>query len=132
MATKKPTNAKKKKNIKLSIWTLYVKTSLNNTIVTLTDEKWNKVSWGGTGLAGFKWSKESTPYAAEVLARDLLKEARDTFWLKEIGIVLKGLGLGRDWVFKAVNDLGGIDIKYIRENTGIQFWGCKWSRPRRG
>ncbi len=122
---------KKKKSIKLPAWKLYVQTSNNNTIVTLTDEKWNKVSWGWTWLAWFKWTKESTPYAAEVLARDILKDARDSYWLKEIWIHLKWLWLWRDWVFKAVNDVGWIDITYIKESTPIQFGWCRWRRQKR-
>ncbi len=131
MAKKKTTASKKKKNIKLPFWKLYVKTTFNNTIVTLTDENGNKVAWGWTGLLWFKWTKKSTPYAAEVLTKEILKEARDNWGLKEIGIVFKGLGLGRDWVFKAINDLWGIDIMWIREDTPIQFGGCKRPRPRR-
>jgi small subunit ribosomal protein S11 len=110
---------------------LYVKTTFNNTIVTLTDENGNKVAGGGTGLLGFKGTKKSTPYAAEVLTKEILKEARDNWGLKEIGVIFKGLGLGRDGVFKAINDLGGIDIMWIREDTPIQFGGCKRPRPRR-
>lgn len=131
MAKKGTVSSKKKKNIKLSSWKLCVQTSSNNTIITLTDDTWNKISWGGTWLAWFKWSKESTPYAAEVLTRDILKEARDNYWLKEISIIFKGIWLARDWVFKAVNDLWGIDILLIKENTPVQFGGCRWYRPKR-
>jgi small subunit ribosomal protein S11 len=68
---------KKKKSTKIASGILYVKTTENNTIVTLTDEKGNKVSGSGTGSAGFKGAKENTPYAAEVLTKNVLKEARD-------------------------------------------------------
>jgi len=131
MAKKKISTTKKKKNIKLPFGKLYVKTTFNNTIVTLTDENGNKISGGGTWLLGYKWTKKSTPYAAEMLTKQILKEARDQFWLKEIGIIFKGLGLWRDGVFKAINDLGGIDIMWIREETPIQFGWCKRPRPRR-
>jgi small subunit ribosomal protein S11 len=92
--------AKKKKNIKISKGILHVHTSENNTIVTLSDEKGNKVLGNGTGHVGFKGAKENTPYAAEVLTKNLLKIARDDMGLKEIGIVFKGVGMGRDGVFK--------------------------------
>ena len=132
MAKKKTvTSKKKKKNIKLPFWKLYVKTTFNNTIVTLTDEGWNKIAGGWTGLLGFRWTKKSTPYAAEVLTKQILKEARDNYWLKEIWIIFKGLGLWRDGVFKAINDLWWIDIMWIREATPIQFGWCRRSRPRR-
>ena len=129
MATKKST-AKKKKNIKLASGLLHVQTSPNNTIVTLTDENGNKVLGGGTGLVGYKGSKQSTPYAAEVLTKEILQEAKN-YGLNQIAIIFKGTGLSRDGVFKAVNDLGGIDITYIKEATPIQFGGCKGKRQRR-
>jgi small subunit ribosomal protein S11 len=129
MATKKST-AKKKKNIKLAYGLLHVQTTPNNTIVTLTDENGNKVLGGGTGLVGYKGSKQSTPYAAEVLTKEILSEAKN-YGLNQIAIIFKGTGLSRDGVFKAVNDLGGIDITFIKEATPIQFGGCKGKRQRR-
>ncbi len=123
--------SKKKKNIKLPSWKLHVVTTFNNTIITLTDEVWNKIIWGWTWLAWFKWTKESTPYAAEVLTSNLIRQARDHFWLKELAIIVKWLWMWRDWVFKAINDLWGVEISYIRENTPIQFGWCKWVRPKR-
>lgn len=131
MVKKKSVSAKKKKNIKLPSGKLFIQTSVNNTLVTLTDDNWNKVLGWGTWLAGFKWTKKSTPYAAEMLTKDMIKEARDNYWLKEIWITVKGLWLWRDWVFKAINDLGWVDIMYIHEKTAIQFGWCKWKRPKR-
>jgi len=90
MAAKK-TTAKKKKNIKLSYGLLHVKTTPNNTIVTLTDENGNKILWGGTGLVGYKGSKQSTPYAAEVLTKEILSQAKQ-FGLTQVGIIFKGIG----------------------------------------
>ncbi len=131
MAKKRNLLSKKKKSVKLPVGKLYVNATFNNTILTITDEKWNKVSGGWTGKAGFKGTKESTPFAAEVLAKQLLSEARDEFWLKEVGLILRWLWLWREWVFKAINDIWGIDIMYIRENTPLQFGWCKRPRPRR-
>jgi len=132
MVAKKTTKStsKKKKNIKLAYGLLHVKTSPNNTIVTLTDENGNKILGGGTGLVGYKGSKQSTPYAAEVLTKEILQEAKG-YGLNQIAIIFKGTGLARDGIFKAINDLGGIDIQYIKEATPIQFGGCKWKRQRR-
>ena len=132
MVAKKTTKntSKKKKNIKLAYGLLHVKTSPNNTIVTLTDENGNKILGGGTGLVGYKGSKQSTPYAAEVLTKEILQEAKG-YGLNQIAIIFKGTGLSRDGIFKAINDLGGIDIQYIKEATPIQFGGCKWKRQRR-
>ncbi len=126
-----PTKKAKKKNIKLVTGILYVTTTSNNTHVTLTDAQGNKVSGGATGMKGFKWAKESTPYAAEVLARDVLKEAKDSFGLKELSIIMRWVWLGREGVFKWLNDVWGIDILSIHERTAIQFGGCQGIRPKR-
>jgi len=131
MAATTKDKVKKKKGTKISSGILYVKTTENNTIVTLTDENGNKVSGSGTGSAGFKGAKENTPYAAEVLTKNVLKEARDDRGLKQIGVVFRGAGMGRDGVFKAINDLGLIDIMYIKEETAIQHGGVKGIRPKR-
>jgi ribosomal protein S11 len=64
------------------------------------------------------------------LTKELLKEAQ-ALWLKEIGLVFRGTGMARDWVFKAINEIGVIDIQYIKEETPVQFGGCKWLRPKR-
>lgn len=128
---KKKQTVKKKKNIKLISWKLYVLTTFNNTIVTLTDENWNKISWWWTWLMWFKWTKKSTPYAAEVLTKQILKEAKEQYWLKELWIIFKWAWLARDAIFKAINDTWWIEIIYIKEATPIQFGWCKRPRPRR-
>lgn len=129
-AKAKATTPKKKKDLKIDSWILHVKTTDNNTILTLIDENGNKVLGGGTGKLGYKGSKKSTPYAAEVLTKQLLKEAQ---WLglKEIGVIFRWTWLARDGVFKGINEIGLIDIKYIKEDTAIQFGGCKWKRQKR-
>jgi len=129
MAVKR-TAKKKKKDLKISSWVLHIHTTMNNTIVTLSDENWNKIVWGWTWSLWYKWAKKNTPYAAEVLTKQLLKEAQ-WYGLKEIGIIVKGTGMARDGVFKAINEIGLIDIKYIKEATPIQFGWCKWKRPKR-
>ncbi|MFA6255698.1 MAG: 30S ribosomal protein S11 [Candidatus Absconditabacterales bacterium] len=126
----KPATPKKKKDLKLDSGVLHVQTTDNNTILTLVDDNGNKVLGSGTGKLGYKGSKKSTPYAAELLTKQILKEAQ-SFGLKEIGVIFRGCGLARDGVFKAINEIGLIDIKYINENTAIQFGGCKGKRKKR-
>ena len=120
----------KKKDIKVVSGVLHVHTTSNNTLITLIDQEGNKILGGGTGKVGYKGSKKSTPYAAEVLTKQILKDGQG-YGLKEIGIVFKGIGMAREGVFKAINEVGVIDIAYIKEQTGIQFGGCKGERPRR-
>jgi small subunit ribosomal protein S11 len=130
MAAKEKTSSKKKKDIKIVSGILKVTTTENNTLIILIDEQGNKIVGWGTGLLGYKWAKKNTPYAAEVLTKHLLKEAQG-FGLKEVSIIFKGIGLARDGVFKAINEIGLIDIQSIRESTSIQFGGVKGTRPKR-
>lgn len=120
----------KKKDIKVVSGVLHVHTTSNNTLITLIDQEGNKILGGGTGKVGYKGSKKSTPYAAEVLTKQILKDGQG-YGLKEIGIVFRGIGMAREGVFKAINEVGVIDIAYIKEQTGIQFGGCKGERPKR-
>ena len=120
----------KKKDIKVVSGVLHVHTTSNNTLITLIDQEGNKILGGGTGKVGYKGSKKSTPYAAEVLTKQILKDGQG-YGLKEIGIVFTGIGMAREGVFKAINEVGVIDIAYIKEQTGIQFGGCKGERPKR-
>lgn len=122
--------AKAKKDLKISSGILHVMTSENNTIITLTTDKWDKVVGGGTWLVWYKGAKQNTPYAAEVLTKHIVKQA-EGLWLKEVGIVFRGPGMARDGVFKGINELGTVNILYIKEDTGIQFGGCKGYRPKR-
>ncbi|HPC34055.1 MAG TPA: 30S ribosomal protein S11 [Candidatus Absconditabacterales bacterium] len=128
MASPKKTN--KKKDIKITSGVLHVNTTQNNTLIVLTDNDGNKIIGGGTGLLGYKGAKKDTPYAAEMLTKNILKEAQG-FGLKEIGLVIKGIGMARDGVFKAINEVGLIDLLYIKETTPIQFGGVKGIRPKR-
>lgn len=121
---------KKKKDIKIQIGVLHVHTSQNNTIVTLTDLYGNKVYGWGSGLVWFKWTKQNTPYAAEMVAKQVIQEGKK-YGLEKVGIRFKGIGLGREGVFKAINESWSIEIDYICEATPIQHGGCKGTRPKR-
>ena len=122
---------KKKKYPKIASGLLHVKTSSNNTIISLTDDNGNLIIWCGAGRVGFKGSKKSSAYAAEQAAKHILNEAKANCGLKELGVICKWVGLGRDGAFKAINELGGIDIKYILEATPLRFGGTKGKRPKR-
>ncbi len=130
MAVKDKASPKKKKDIKITSGILKVTTTENNTLIILVDDNGNKIVGGGTWLMWYKWAKQNTPYAAEVLTKHLLKEAQG-FGLKEIWIIFKGVGLAREGVFKAINEIGLIDIQYIKEATPLQFGGVKWVRPKK-
>ena len=120
----------KKKDIKITSGLLYVKTTTNNTLITLSDNEGNKILGWGTWLLWYKWAKKSTPYAAEVLVKSMIKEAQ-WYGLKEIWVVFNWVGMARDGVFKGINEVGLVDILYIKEATPIQFGGVKGKRPKR-
>ncbi len=120
----------KKKTIKITSWVLYVKTTSNNTLIALSDKEGNKLLGGGTWLVWNKWAKKSTPYAAEILTKSILKDAQN-YGLTELWVVFRWSGMARDGVFKAINEIGLIDIAYIKEDTPIQFGWCKGKRPKR-
>lgn len=125
-----PKKGKKKKDIKVTTGTLVVNTTKNNTLITLSDQDGNKLLGWGTGLLWYKWAKKNTPYAAEVLTKQILKEAQN-YGLKEVGLILRWVWMARDGVFKAINEIWLIDLLYIKEATPVQFGGCKGKRPKR-
>jgi len=125
-----PKKWNKKKDVKITSWVLHVNTTTNNTLIALTDGEGNKILGWGTWLLWYKWAKKDTPYAAEMLTKSILKEAQN-YGLKEIWLVLKWIGMARDGVFKAINEIGLIDLLYIKETTPIQFGWVKWIRPKR-
>lgn len=129
MAAQKKTIQKKKKDIKISAWILYIKTTNNNTIITLSGANGASILSMGTGTQWFKGYKKSTPFAAEMLAKEVLKEGKG-YGLERVGIVFKGTGMAREGVFKAINETGLVEIDYIKEATAIQFGGCKRPRPK--
>ena len=131
MAPKKNTVVKKKKYPKIASGLIKIRTTSNNTIINFSDNNGDTIMSWGTWTVGFKWTKESSAYAAEVLAKKILTEAKNSCGLKEIWVVMKGTGLGREGFFKAINEVGGIEIMYIKENTAIQFGGVKGIRPKR-
>ena len=130
MAQKK-TVSKKKKDIKLSSWILHVRTTSNNTHITLSDTNWNKVLGGWTWTQWFKGAKKSTPFAAETLARKIFEDAK-SIWLETITLVFAWVGMAREGVFKAINELAwSVELISIQEKTWIQFGWVKWTRPKR-
>jgi len=125
-----PKKGKKKKDIKITSWLLYVRTTSNNTLITLSDNDGNKILGWWTWLLWYKWAKKNTPYAAEMLTKHIIKEAQN-YGLKEIGLVFNWVGMARDGVFKWINEIGLVEMLYIKEATPIQFGGVKWKRPKR-
>ncbi len=104
----------------------YVSSTFNNTIITLTDPNGNVLSWGSGGTAGFKGSRKSTPYAAQIAAEGAAQRAVE-HGLREVEVFVKGPGAGREAAVRALQS-AGVRVLSIRDVTPIPHNGC---RPRR-
>lgn len=118
---------KDKKNITSGI--AHINSSFNNTMITITDYQGNAISWSSAGMQGFKGSRKSTPYAAQVAAEDAGRKAQE-HGIKTLEVSLKGLGSGRESALRALNALG-IEITTIRDVTPIPHNGCRPPKRRR-
>ena len=127
-STRRPTGAKKGKR-NLSSGQVHIFASFNNTIVTVTDTEGNTVAWGSAGSAGFKGSRKSTPFAAQVAAEAAGKVAQEC-GIKNLEVRIKGPGPGRESAVRALNALG-IKITAISDVTPVPHNGCRPPKKRR-
>ena len=129
--TKKVSTFKKKKKIKKNITSgiAYVYSTFNNTIISIADESGNVVSWSSAGAKGFKGSRKSTPFAAQLAAEEAGKKAIE-HGMKNIEVVVKGPGNGRESAIRALNSTG-LNISIIKDITPIPHNGCRPSKRRR-
>jgi len=107
----------------------HVRASFNNTIVTITDTDGNVISWGSAGKAGFKGSRKSTPFAAQVAAESAAREAKD-LGLKRVEVWVKGPGAGREAAIRSLQ-AAGLEIAAIKDVTPIPHNGCRPPKRRR-
>ena len=107
----------------------HVNASFNNTVVNITDAQGNTISWSSSGSRGFKGSRKSTPYAAQMAAEDAAKKAQD-HGMKNLEIEVKGPGSGRESALRALQSMGLI-ITSIRDVTSIPHNGCRPKKRRR-
>ncbi len=118
---------KEKKNIVSGV--VHVNSTFNNTLVTITDDQGNAVSWSSAGMMGFKGSRKSTPYAAQMAAEDAGRKAQE-HGMKELNVRVKGPGSGRESALRALQQIGFI-IKRIDDITPIPHNGCRPPKRRR-
>ena len=118
---------KAKKNVSDGI--AHVHASFNNTIITITDRQGNTLSWASSGGAGFKGSRKSTPFAAQVAAEAAGRAAQEC-GIKNLEVMIKGPGPGRESSVRALNALG-IKIMQIQDVTPIPHNGCRPPKKRR-
>jgi small subunit ribosomal protein S11 len=116
-----------RKNVQSGV--VHVSATFNNTIVTITDVTGNTVSWSSAGARGFKHSRKSTPFAAQVAAEDAARKAMD-HGMKHVTVFLKGPGAGRESALRALQS-AGLKVTLIRDVTPIPHNGCRPPKRRR-
>ena len=126
MATKRTAKVKSK-NIVVAV--AHVNSTFNNTHITISDAQGNTISWSTCGKMGFKGSRKSTPFAAQVAAEDAGVKAKE-HGVKELSILVKGPGTGRESADRALANLG-FKITSVKDITGVPHNGCRPRKRRR-
>ena len=129
MAKQVQTRVRKKERKNITNGVVHVNSSFNNTMVTITDVQGNTISWSSSGLMGFKGSRKSTPYAAQLAAEDAGKKASE-HGLKNVDVDVSGPGSGRESALRALQSIG-FNITSIRDVTPIPHNGCRPPKRRR-
>jgi small subunit ribosomal protein S11 len=126
-STSKPKGKKVKKNVQSG--TAHINATFNNTIVTIADVSGNVVSWSSAGSKGFKGSRKSTPFAAQVAAEDAARKAQE-HGMRSVAVFIKGPGAGREAALRALQ-AAGFRISMIRDVTPVPHNGCRPAKRRR-
>jgi len=121
------TRRREKKNIPFGA--AHIKSTFNNTVITITDVNGNTIAWESAGSVGFKGSRKSTPFAAQVAAEACAKKARD-HGVKRVEVFVKGPGSGRETAIRTLQATG-IEITSVNDVTPIPHNGCRARKRRR-
>jgi small subunit ribosomal protein S11 len=113
----------------IAVGNAYIKTSFNNTLVTLTDKEGNVIAWASAGSAGFKGSRKSTPFAAQVTAERAARAGME-HGLQKVDCFVKGPGSGRETAIRSLQ-AAGIDVTSVKDVTPIPHNGCRPKKRRR-
>lgn len=127
MPRKTKTKKKERKNISSGV--VHIQSTFNNTIVTITDSMGNVVAWSSSGVHGFKGSRKSTPFAAQLTAEDAAKKAME-HGMKTVEVYVKGPGSGRESALRALQ-AAGFNVLMIKDVTPIPHNGCRPPKRRR-
>ena len=128
-AAAKIKSKKKKSKAKITKGKIYINSTYNNTIISVTDMAGNVLIWGSAGKIGFKGSKKSTPYAGQRTMEDVLARLRER-GLNEADVLIKGIGSGRESAVRALQG-SGLNILTIKDQTPIPHGGIRPKKPRR-
>jgi len=130
-AKKKLVKKKKRKVAKtVKSGKAFINATYNNTILSLTDNNGDVISWASAGLAGFKGAKKATPYAAQIITKIAVQKAKEEYGLEEVKVFVSGVGTGREAAIRALN-ANGLNITAIKDVTPIPHNGCRPKKPRR-
>ncbi len=121
------TKKKEKKNIATGV--VHIQSTFNNTIITITDPNGNIVSWSSAGVQGFKGSRKSTPFAAQLAAEDAARKAME-HGMKSVEVYVKGPGAGRESALRSLQAVG-FNVLMIKDVTPIPHNGCRPPKRRR-
>ena len=118
----------RKKRVKRNLpkGVVHIQATFNNTMISVTDDAGNVVAWASSGSAGFKGSRKSTPYAAQIATEKALEKAKE-FGLARVDVVVQGIGSGRESAVRALQSTG-VAVTGIKDITGVPHNGC---RPRK-
>ena len=116
-----------KKNVPVGV--VHIQSTFNNTIVTITDLAGNTVAWSSAGVKGFKGSRKSTPFAAQLVSEDAARKAVDN-GMRTAGVIIKGPGAGRESALRAIQ-AAGLRVTSILDETAIPHNGCRPAKRRR-
>lgn len=129
MAKKTTTRVKRRERKNVEFGVAHIKSTFNNTIVTITDRSGNAISWASSGMLGFKGSRKSTPFAAQIAAETAAKEAME-HGMKEVECFVKGPGSGREAAIRSLQ-AAGLEVSAIKDVTPIPHNGCRPPKRRR-
>ena len=118
---------KERKNVTHGV--VHIKSSFNNTIVSITDQDGNVISWASAGNVGFKGSRKSTPFAAQLAAEQAARRAME-HGLRKVDVVVKGPGSGRETAIRSIQNVG-IEVTGIKDVTPVPHNGCRPPKRRR-
>ena len=129
MAREKRVTAKRKERKNITAGVAHVNSSFNNTVITITDAQGNAISWSSSGHMGFKGSRKSTPYAAQMAAEDAGRKAQE-HGVRTLEVMVQGPGGGRESALRALQAVG-FTINSIKDVTPIAHNGCRPPKRRR-
>ena len=127
MARRQTRRRKEKKNVEVGV--AHIQSTFNNTIVSITDQAGNAISWSTAGAQGFKGSRKSTPFAAQMAADQAAKDAME-HGMRQVECLVKGPGSGREAAIRALQ-AAGLEVSMIKDVTPIPHNGCRPPKRRR-